>query len=161
MWETFIIIPTENTQLRYSDLYDIVRFKIQPLITRLIKNRVINWYCFLIHGKDTGVPTTQNDNNIYFHLRIALNSTDSKINEMLPEYCVLTRKIEQGIDDIAGIDKAIIKNEDIAEAWRIIGEQSEWFLHLLSVHKDDVPVPPQQIAQFLHYFANMTQIQFS
>ena len=69
--------------------------------------------------------------------------------------------MESGLDSIAGIDKSIIEAEDIALVWKIIGEQSEWFLRVLSIHKEDTPVPPQQISQFLHFFANMTQIRIA
>jgi hypothetical protein len=62
------------------------------------------------------------------------------------------------VESITGIDKASLKNEDIEEAWRIIGEQSEWVLEMLSVHKDDTGVTPYEIAQFLHFFDNMTQL---
>ena len=72
----------------------------------------------------------------------------------------MTRKIRRkSIESIAGIDKSLLKNEEIEEAWRMIGKQSEWFLEMLNIHKEDVDIPPQQIAQFLHFYVNMTQLQ--
>jgi hypothetical protein len=55
------------------------------------------------------------------------------------------------------IDKAALEKDDFAEAWRIIGEQSECILDLISIHKLGGP-NPGQVAQFLHHFHNMTQL---
>ncbi|MDH5690662.1 MAG: hypothetical protein OEY81_04475 [Candidatus Bathyarchaeota archaeon] len=51
-----------------------------------------------------------------------------------------------------------MKNEEIEEAWRIIGEQSEWLLGMLDIYKEELDIPPQQIKQFFHYYFNMTQV---
>ena len=161
MWETFIKIPVENNQLGYSKLFSVIRTKIQPLISSLTEKKIINWYSFLIHDRHSGVPTTEDDNCPYFHVRISIqeNVDSSTLLTLLPNFCTLTRKIEQTQKSISGINMSIITNEDISEAWRIIGEQCEWYLHLLAIHKNDVDIPPQQIMQFLHFFANMTQIR--
>ena len=163
MRETFIRIPTENKRIRFSILYNNIRSKIYPMITRLIDNGMIRWYCFLIHDRNSGVPTSEDDNNPYFHIRFALERRvdAQEFLGSLPDYCVMTRRIERRLESIRGIDKSIIKGEEIEEAWRIIGEQSEWFLDLLNIHKENIDVPPQQIAQFLHFYANMAQLQVS
>jgi hypothetical protein len=72
----------------------------------------------------------------------------------------MTRKVEYArINSICGIDANLIKNSDIAEAWRIIGEQSEWLFKMLSIFKGDVPL--QTVGQFLHFYANVTQLQIN
>jgi len=84
----------------------------------------------------------------------------NEFRKSLPNYCVMTRKISrEGVESITGINESILKNEEIEEAWRIIGEQSEWVLEMLNIHKQHVEIPPQQIVQFLHFYANMTQLQ--
>jgi len=161
MWETFVKIPTENNGVRLNVLYNDIRSKISPMISRLKENDLIDWYCFLIHDRNSGVPTSEDDRNPYFHIRFALKRDvdPNEVLSLLPNHCVMTRHIERRLESIAGINKSIIKNEEIEEAWRIIGEQSEWFLEMLNIHREDVDIPPQQIAQFLHYYANMTQLQ--
>ena len=163
MWETFIKIPIEDDRIRFTLLYDIIRSKISPMISCLKDSKAINWYCFLIHDKNSDVPTTEDDNHPYFHIRFALTKdVDPKeFCALLPDYCFMTRKIERRLESVSGIDKSIIKNKEIEEAWRIIGEQSEWFLDLLNIHKENIDVPPQQIAQFLHFYVNMAQLQVS
>jgi len=159
MWETFIEIPSQRTPqgrtISFSVLYDIVRFKIFPFTTQL------KWYCFLVHNRKSGVPTTEDDDNLYYHIRFELDNEE--FLESLPEYCVMTRKAPySGVRRISigkGVffDTSTLKIEKIEEVWRIIGEQSEWFMNTLNAFKENQSVPPILISQFLHYFANMTQ----
>jgi len=74
-------------------------------------------------------------------------------NEFLPEYCVDTEKILP-MRRITGIDGTILEEKDIAEAWRIIGEQSDFIIDLVRAHTENSEIHPQQIAQFMHYFMN-------
>jgi len=72
----------------------------------------------------------------------------------------MTRKIKRElVEVIAGIDRSILRNEQIEEAWRIIGLISEWVLDMLNIHKRDIQIPPKQIAQFLHFYSNITGLQ--
>lgn len=130
-----------------------------PLISVLRQNGAIEWYSFLRHDRDSGVPTTADDGCAYFHVRIAFaeDVDPESVLVSLPDYCTMTRKIRiEQIHRIADIDRTLLKNEDIGEAWRIIGEQSECVLNMLTIHKPDVDIPAIQMAQFLHFFANMT-----
>lgn len=157
MWETFVRFSWEDVPLGRH--IAIIREKIFPLISRLENEEIINWYCFLIHDGKHGVPTNENDKNPYFHIRFALIK-DIDPKNFLPDYCVLTRKIEVGwVEEITGIDKPLLKNEEIEEAWRIIGEQSEWLSRTLDIFKSDVDIPLRDIGQFLHFYANMTQLR--
>ena len=164
MWETFIKIPLEDRPItRLKIIYDIIRLKIYPMISLLKSNDMINWYCFLIHNRKSGVPTSENDNNPYFHIRFAIkNISPQDFLKSLPNYCVMTRKIRlKHVESIVGIDKSLLKNEQIEEAWRIIGEQSEWVINMLNIHKEDVETNLllQHVVQFLHYYSNITQLQ--
>jgi len=157
MWETFIKIGLPDS-VSFGRLIHMIRFKIHPMIYRLKDDGIINWHCFLIHDRNSGVPTSRDDNNIYFHIRFTLKK-DIDPKDSLPDYCVMTTRIEsERVKAISGINKSLLKNEEIEEAWRIIGEQSEWLLNLLNIHKEDVDLPPQQIAQFLHFYSNITQL---
>jgi hypothetical protein len=155
MWETFIKIPAEGNTIHLHDVYNTIRTKIYPLIVSLIDDGILNWYCFLIHNRHSGVPTPENDDNPYFHIRLELGKNVNPA-DFLPSYCVMTRKIRrEQVESIDGVDKSLLKNEAIGEAWRIIGRQSEWLLDLFNIHKEDADIPPEQIGQFLHFYANM------
>jgi len=163
MWETFIKIGPE---VHHDILYDMLRFKIHPMISDLRRERIIDWYCFLIHVKTSGVPTTEDDKNAYWHIRFTVSGNiDPK--DFLPNFCGMTRKVEREwvkdiyISSTEVMDKSLFVNGDIEEAWRIIGEQSEWLLGLLDIYKKDVKITPIQIKPFLHYFANMTQLDMT
>ena len=155
MWETFIKIGLPN-EVSFRRIIDMIRFKLYPMISNLRQKKIINWYHFLIHNRKSGVPTTEDDDNLYFHIRFDLKR-DINPKDLLPRYCVMTRK-RKPIEKIAGINKSLLENEEIEEAWRIIGEQSEWIMDMLNIHKKDVEIPFEQIGQFLHYYFNMIGI---
>jgi len=162
MWETFIKFSMED--IYSAKHFDIIRNQIYPLITKLKDDGIINWYCFLVHNKDSGVPTTPDDTSLYFHIRFDVKE-DINLMQFLPSYCVLTRKIEPSwVKDISigqGVkfDTMLMKDESIEEVWRLIGEQSEWVLNLLNSFKENVTIPLQYVGQFLHYYANITMLQ--
>lgn len=165
MWETFIKIPVKKTlegnEDRLKIIYNIIRFKIHPMVSSLKDNGMINWYCFLIHNRDSGVPTSENDDYSYFHIRLGLEKDINPDNfcNSLPDYCIMTRKIKrETIESIAGIDKSILKNEQIENAWKIIGEISELIINMLNIYKENIDIPYNQIGQFLHFCSNITQL---
>lgn len=63
--------------------------------------------------------------------------------------------VEEKPQEISGIEKSLLKNEEIEEAWRILGEQSEWLMSMLNIHKENVGIPIEQITQFMHFYFNM------
>jgi len=149
IWETHIrILPDEKP-------VNIIRLKILPLISRSRDEDMIGWYHFLVHPRPSELPPIEGDTNRCFHIRFEFKGTDP--SKVLPDFCVVTRKIGR-IESIHGIDRSLLKDERIEDAWRVIGEQSEWVMNMLDIHKGDVDVPPDQIMQFLHYFFNMMQL---
>lgn len=163
MWETFIKIGLPN-EVSFGRLIHIIRFKIYPMISDLSQKKITNWYCFLIHKS-----RRKDDPNLYFHIRFALKNDikgKERVNDFLPEYCEkdMTERfmdVERNVENISGIKKSLLENEEIQEAWRIIGEQSEWVMSMLNIHKKDAEINkyPKQIGQFLHYYFNMLGLQ--
>jgi len=149
MWETWIKIGPK-TGLTHKMFQDTIRNKIYPMVSRLKKQKIINWYQFLFH------PYPPDQNNGYFHIRFSVLRDIEKIEDLnLPEYCVSPKKIHVSTD-ISGINKALLKNEEIEEAWRMIGEQSEWIINLINIHKEETGwIPIDQFVQFMHFFMNM------
>jgi hypothetical protein len=85
--------------------------------------------------------------------------------DVLPIYCVLTRKVDPEwvrtvpIDNKgAELNVSLFKDESIEEVWRIIGEQSEWLLNLLNSFKENVIIPASYIERFLNYYTDMTAL---
>lgn len=152
MWETYIKLLYPPTRKNIEKVFDDIRFKIHPLVLKLKETGIINWFFFLIHPCD---------DESCFHIRFGLSEgVDPKdFRASLPKYCIKTNKIERrNVENIKGIDKTILKNEEIEEAWRVMGEQSQWIIDVLTIHKEDVEITSQQVAQFLHYYRNVTQL---
>ena len=178
IWETFILIPHlsesiglwekspsfANTALLkacLSNMLNIIRRQMYPL---LITNSEIEWYSFLIHNRESGgIPTTQDDNNLYFHIRVSLKDhvSPEEFKKSLPDFCVMTQQpnlevinkitIGEGIQ----FDTSLLKEECIEELWRIIGEQSKWVLETVNAFKADKEVSFIHVLSILHYFDNM------
>jgi len=155
VWETFIELSPE--EIGSGKHIEKMRSLIHPLVNHLKDIGMIDWYCFLIHPKSE-VTKDPNDTAVGFHLRLSLTK-DSSLDEvcrLLPKNCEGTRKMSER--SIGGIDTNLLERQDITEAWRVIGEQSEWLLNMLNIYKEGANIFPEQIGQFLHYYFNMTQL---
>ena len=156
-WETYVRIGLPQT-LNRQQIFNAIRSKLYPMLSSLKTNKTLKWYCFLIHGS-----RRKGDPNVYFHIRFepkdGINDKE-QVNGILPDYCekdMIARfmDVEESPPRIDGIDKTLLKNEEIEEAWRILGEQSEWLMNMLSIYKENVEIPIGQITQFMHFYLNM------
>jgi hypothetical protein len=43
----------------------------------------------------------------------------------------------------------------VEDAWRILGEQSEWLMNMVNAHKENVEIPVPQFVQFMQFYFNM------
>jgi len=162
LWETFI-------RFSWSDLSSgghigLIRDKVASTISVLKAKGNIGWYCFFIHDKDSGVPTSADDDYLYFHILFILEKRINPV-DVLPIHCVLTRKVDSesaksiSINNSgAKFDVSLLKDESIEEVWRLIGEQSEWLLNLLSAFKENVNIPASYIKRFLNHYTDMTAL---
>lgn len=145
VWQTWIkigpikLIGIEELSTKVPK---IIREKVS-IFSELLVEKKIDWYCFLIH------PFSEDKDSYYFHIRFTKTNEN---NLELPEYCIKPQ-IEKLGPKIQGIDESLLKNEDIREAWKIIGEQSELIIKLVQIYKDKIP--DQQFVQFIHYNMNM------
>jgi hypothetical protein len=155
MWETYIKLGQPPVTI--SLIFNTIRTKLYPMLHNLKEEHTIKWYCFLLHGS-----RIKGDPNYYFHIRLEPKDEikdREQVNNILPDYCekemtVLCKDVEN-ITTISGIDKPLLKNEEIEEAWRILGEQSQWLMDMLNIYKNEVNVPINNITQFMHFFLNM------
>ena len=161
MYETFIKIGLLS-DVTPQDIFQIIKTKVHLAVEHLKKCEV-DWYCFLIHGRISGVPTAIDDDNAYFHIRFSLSKEgdSERALESLPDFSLMTRKIQQSkveaisISSTIKYDTSLLKQEGIEEVWRIIGEQSEFFLRVFDSYKNNISIPIHEIWSFLHYFHNM------
>ena len=144
MWRTWIKIEMGNRS-PFKSFQDTIRVKIHPIL-QLQKHGQINWFYFLFH------PKPDDPTNFYFDIVFTTDKEDP--NNYLPKYCTATEKIHP-ITSISGIDEEILGNGDIREAWKVIGEQSEFIINLICSHRGDTEIHPKQIAQFMHFMNSL------
>jgi hypothetical protein len=162
LWETFIRFSWDD--LSSGGYIGLIRDKVAYTISILKAKGDVGWYCFWIHDKNSGVPTSEDDEYLYFHIRFELKRHVSPV-DILPIYCVLTRQVErEWVKSVAisgngaKFDVSLLRDESVEEVWRLIGEQSEWLLHLLDRFKDNVTIPLSHIKGFLNQFTDMTAL---
>lgn len=161
VWETFVRIGPPET-LSSGRHFDTLRTRVAPVITALHANNLIGWYSFLIHGQSSGVPTHAEDRDAFWHIRLEVMppSNHETLLAALPADFEMTRHVARGdLQEIAGLTSSKLRT-DISDAWRILGEQSEWLLRLLAAYRDDLSWDDmrREIGQYLHYYANMTKL---
>jgi hypothetical protein len=163
MWEIWIPLDIpprvfqahQGTFLEHQEWFnkvvDAIRLQVCEVVSILRSKQIVNWYHFLIHPKD-GKP--------FIHIRVSIKeNVDSKdFLGSLPSYCIDAKPIERkAVELIDGIDKPLLKNEEIEEAWRIIGEQSEWITHMIEIYQNN-EIPIKNFAQFMHFYTNMMSL---
>ena len=161
LWETCIRFSWED--LSSGAHIGIMREKVAYAISFLKGKGNLSWYCFFIADRNSGA-TAVDDKYLYFHIMFELQKHINPV-DILPIYCVLTRKVEPErvktipIDNRGNVfDVSLLKDESIEEVWRIIGEQSEWLLKLLTAFKENVNIPASYIKRFLNYYTDMTAL---
>jgi len=142
MWETRIKIGLPTLR----NVQDAIRQKIAPTFPRLLEEGNIKWYHFLIHPCPPSVDP--DPGNACLHIRFSPGPVG------LPRYCVATEKTGP-LRGISKVNASLLETEEIEEAWRILGEQSQWVVNLINIHKKDISIPLEQIAQFMHFYSNM------
>ena len=162
LWETFISFSWDD--LSSGRHIGLIREKVAYTISILKAKGKVRWYCFFIHDRNSGVPTSMDDEYLYFHIMFELKKHINPV-DVLPIYCVLTRKVDPewvrtiSIDNKGTeFDVSLFKDESIEELWRIIGEQSEWVLNLLDAFKENANIPASHIERFLNYYTDMTAL---
>ncbi|MCJ7634669.1 hypothetical protein MUP77_20050 [Candidatus Bathyarchaeota archaeon] len=152
LWRIWIKIglPQQTVEAMFSNVASMIRSQVTEVVSILETKKMIDWYYFLIHGKDNDPSNFYFD--VIFSVREGVASED--FVKALPDYCLDPKHLEHEFgESISGIKKELLKNGKIDEAWRIIGEQSEWIIHMVNVHKDGELTIPQFI-QFMHFYMN-------
>jgi hypothetical protein len=163
--ETFIPIEASrdgNSIEVWQNYLNMLRSVVAPLIKDLTQKGAINWYCFLVHGRESGVPTSEEDNGLYVHLRMALtaSSNEAEFIKQLPSFCHFSRKMS--MPNPPSLDKVDIQSlakGQVEQGWEVLGESSEWVLKMLDAHDPNKPIPRQNVAQFLHYIGNQLLVE--
>jgi len=160
--ETFIPIGLPNNANRLRNRYfDLLRTCVSPLIAELYQHHYIGWFSFLVHDRKTGrIPIPEGDGRLFIHLRLERSPRVSvaRIREALPEICEHTRPMRANVDRSLGIKSSALTAPEIATGWRLFGLSSDWTLHFVTAHRNDEPIPEENVCQFFHYIENQLQM---
>lgn len=141
-----------------------LQFVVAPLVADLRAREQIRWFSFLLHGQESGVPTSSDDYQAYIHLRfeVAPEINIERLIHELPTECIFTRRMalpDLGTMGVADVEAFV--NGDALVAWELLGKCSEWSLDVVMGHRRDTPVPPQNVAQLVHYMGNQLQLRMA
>ena len=124
-----------------------VKGDVLPLVRKMQAAGFIDWYSFLIHDREGGVPTT--DNGAYVHLRVSLTEAGAVLDPI--------RWTDAAWEMISCME---VKSSEV-EDWWLIGEQSALVLAVIERHVHlDGQLLLEQLGQAIHHLSNMTQIPF-
>jgi hypothetical protein len=159
--ETFVRIGTP-AELSRDRHFSLLRTLVAPLIRDLRARNLIGWFSFLVHDRNSGVPTTPNDEAVYLHLRLErLDGVDfDTLVSALPQACVFTQAVA-AVDarSLEPADHTALVVPEVATGWALFGASSEWALDFACAHRNDRSVPLNNLRQFLHYLGNQLLIR--
>lgn len=146
-----------------------------PLVLRLLRDHVsgligalrdeLEGWHFLVHDRESGVPTTADDKAAYLQLRLYFKHPIRALTN--PEPFVFVRPVAvEGESAPAGIDLGIVKGLTKRDKLRRIDKtlcaQSELVLAMVDAHdwKDDADMV-RQVRQVFHWVSNMLQMRIT
>ena len=174
VYHTFCAIPDIPGNDVHSNVLTVRRFirnEVRCLIDELTGACFIKWFGFHVHceGQYTGAGNT---GPIGIHVRFELEA-DHTFNEVAVRLDMLgwesSQKYPVDMSFISGINaqrfegdtdivqEGQLRDNDIAYAWKAIGEASEWVLDVLSAYDLD-PVPVCQVRQHTHFIENLLYV---
>lgn len=161
IWEMAISLGPNIT---WTDYIKQLKNLVIPAITVLKKNCGVRWYCFLFHNNDNGIPLKGRGLQVHIRFENSNKLSLENLTNYLPAYCEMIRKSTENLNSISGINKPLLKNEDISEAWKILGESCEWIINLINAHRlendENINELQYQVSQFQHFIKNITWIGF-
>jgi hypothetical protein len=136
---------------------DLLRQHVLPML-RGAQRRYIQHYWFLVHNRESGVPTVESDKSIYLDITIVFG--DPCV--FLPgDPFVMTRPHELG-DACAGWDTKKL-HHGIESVYGLLDAQARLVVQFLESFRkdtDDLTVL-RHMRQYMHYFSNATQMRIS
>jgi hypothetical protein len=121
------------SSLRLENLLTQLRSDILKPIRELQSAGQIEWFSFLVYQARQVTGRAANDETLVFHLRLE-PSSDLSVDQLiavLPDHFRNPHPVQ--LAEISGLNGALLNQSNWAEAWRIIGESSEWVLSLAAL----------------------------
>lgn len=152
--DTYILIKKEQPLSLNEGLKKYInqlRTDLIPHIRQLQNDKLISWFCFLIHGASQLNGREKGSKESFIHIKLEPNkhvSIDELIPLLPPHF---KNPIQLTLSDIDPLKIEFIKDKNWANAWKMHGDTSELVLSLIENH-DELPI--HHIIQFLHFITN-------
>ncbi len=173
VWRTFLRITPDATrsEVPAADPAWLMSKGIEmgaPAVLELVRKHLFPWlranashlraYWFLVHDRDSGVPTTADDKNAY--LDITLVFYDMAARPELPPAFVLTQA--DALSGAAGWDTNVLV-AGIDSVHRLLFQQTQLLEAFVMSFKEgtDTFAMLKHLRQFYHYFANHSQMRIA
>jgi len=165
VYGTAINLPKEcyypNCQISWQKYVELLASRVIPMIHGLQKDGIIKWFCFFCHPKaqvaSQGIEILPDDTPLYIHIRLEVIK-DIELGGYLflhyPDSDCRPPTKDNSLKTIHEIDISLLKNVQIEEAWKIIGDISGLVLNMIDAHSKPQSVMGQHFHLFLHYFCN-------
>lgn len=158
--ETFIPITIDQGNISiavWQDYVDLLRTVVSPLVRNHRAQGQVRWCSFLVHNRQSGVPTGPHDDRFFVQLRMELSPDvdETSFIKNLPTSCLMTRRMQVPTPPtLDNVDITYLNDSNVAQGWRILGEASDWVLSMIDSHDLNKKVPKKNVEQFLHYIGN-------
>jgi hypothetical protein len=131
----------------------VLRSIVLPSIRELQELGQLRWFAFLLHPLSQVAGHGAQEEDLVIHLRLEPSDGADleSFVEHLPQTFLEPRHIAP-LGNMAGVQQEQLRNADWAQAWRMLGESSEWVLSLVETHNDALQLP--QAVQFIHFITN-------
>jgi len=133
-----------------------------PLIKTLKKEAGVKWYSFMVHDSKNGVPIKYHGPQYHIQFENSNGLTKKKLLSVLPGQAEGLRKVPE-MERIQGVDAQLVRGADLRNALKLMGEASEWLVHLLENTDMDSGTTYHewygQFSQFLHFISNGIQVE--
>ena len=165
-YETFLRIagPDARPEELWPGYVQLLRTTVTPLIRELQTAGVIGWFGFLVHNRESGVPTDADHRSSYVHLRMSLaaGAVEADLLSRLPGSYLMTRKmVFPDPPTLDGVELPTLLDGDVRQGWKLLGESSEWVLSLLEAHEPEREIPFRNVHQFVHYVDNQLMLSMT
>lgn len=150
--ETHVPISTPNDVAGYLRQ---LRKDVLPYIRKMQADRSLRWFSFLVHPKSQIQACERTDKSLVIHLRLepAIEIDVQQFINLLPKHFRSPKLVENPpLSEMTGVERSMLRDEEWAHGWKILGDASEWVLCLLEGHKSEPS--PKQMVRFLHYITN-------
>lgn len=134
--------------LRYAST---LRDVLAPLIRGLLRERIITWYCFLLHE----CPTAPGEYCIHLRVCPTKHTTDEVLRQRLHGADPI--RPAGSVAVLTGVDASPL-GRGVPEAWQLLGTCSALSLELVEAHPGAAAMQFRgNVAQYLHFLCNQLQ----